>query len=111
MSKPHFYSKINKGFGAILILLVVLAIGVIGYLGFKNYSSQKSQNDRILVPPTDPTADWKTYNGVIFEIRYPANFDMDNNDFGGPNIYLQTINLNECKSGGCNLGYKPLNIK
>jgi hypothetical protein len=97
-------------------LAVLVLVAGAYYFGTKNktvptpVASAQPSSSPLLKPTADSTANWKTYFGNSFELKYPANFSVDTSGQYGPNIYLQTMNPNECTGGGCSLGYRPISI-
>ena len=71
----NFWKYIGIGMS---IVSFCLAVGFIGYVYVLNKNTAKIENQNITTatptPTPDSTANWQTYKGSVFSIRYPLEF-------------------------------------
>jgi hypothetical protein len=75
----------------ILAIISTISLLLTGFFIFQNWTLQKRLDEivqtqitptptpQILVPPTDPTANWQTYTSSVlgFELKYPDDWTLD----------------------------------
>jgi hypothetical protein len=91
LQQTEYMKNKKNGFAPIIILiLLVLIAGGAYYFGItKNKTASnpivsiKPSSNPIVNPTVDPTANWKTYRGKIFQYKYPDN------------LYLVDLNYND----------------
>ncbi len=109
---PHKFPILKFGLVLIFIAFSLVLLGGGYYLGKESILKQLNPGPPASPPPPDepkydPTADWKTYEGNGFSVKYDPTWQANaDNDFGVTSIYDQNSWEEKVGNGGSKVG-KP----
>ena len=80
----------------LLIILIFAVLGVGALYAYENYFRKEkpivnpNTNNPITISPTDPTSNWKTYNGALVSYKYPTGLFIRENNQNTQSFYTSS---------------------